>query len=71
MYNIESLINKFTKPYICFYNFFVARMSWNKRQVLEGDVVKKVKNHCYSALQVSGETCIWPKRESDLFDYLD
>jgi len=34
-------------------------------------VVKKVKNHCYSALQVSGETCIWPKQESDLFDYLD
>jgi len=30
MYNIESLINKFTKQYICFHNLFIAREAWKQ-----------------------------------------
>jgi len=40
LYNMESLIHKFTNKYICFYNLFNVRGASNKGQ-LQGDAKKK------------------------------
>jgi len=39
LYNIESLINKFTNKYICFYNLFNVRELGTKDDYFEGRVV--------------------------------
>jgi len=52
-YNMESLINKFTSKYICFYRLFKVKGAWNKGQLLKGGVVeKKVKDHWSKRLNV-------------------
>jgi len=38
---MQSLINKFTNKYFCFYSLFEVRGSWNKGQSLKGSVVQK------------------------------
>ena len=41
VYNMESLINKFTNKCVCLYNLFNTRGAWNKGRLLEGGVVSK------------------------------
>ena len=44
-YNMESLINKFTNKYICFYSLLIVKGGLKQRTVTGKRGRKKVKNH--------------------------